>query len=144
MCASPKGVSFAAFLIRGRKGSWAISIRPCKVPDFNSSGSMKRKSRGLRDFRCRADVFTSLFADAYLLAYLKHQVSYIRDVMFAGDEEKRKRWLVFLLDGHGSRFSDETLRWCNDNQVALFILPSNLTHLLQPADQVPPRLIFQC
>ena len=43
--------------------------------------------------------------------------------------------LVLLLDGHSSHYSPATIRFAAEEQVILFVLPPNTTHLSQPLDK---------
>ena len=43
--------------------------------------------------------------------------------------------LLLLLDGHSSHYCPETIRLAASERVILFVLPPNMTHLLQPLDK---------
>ena len=45
------------------------------------------------------------------------------------------RPLLLLLDGHSSHYCPKTIRLAAQQQVVLFTLPPNTTHLLQPLDR---------
>ena len=45
------------------------------------------------------------------------------------------RPLLLLLDGHSSHYCPETIRLAASERVILFVLPPNMTHLLQPLDK---------
>lgn len=42
--------------------------------------------------------------------------------------------VLLLVDGHKSHLTLELSKFCNDNQIILYSLPPNTTHLMQPAD----------
>ena len=46
---------------------------------------------------------------------------------------------LLILDGHGSHHTIEFIQYFQDHRIILFGMPLNLTHLLQPLDEV----IFQ-
>ena len=48
---------------------------------------------------------------------------------------QRDRPLLLLLDGHSSHFCPETLSMAAKNEVVVFVLPPNTTHLSQPLDK---------
>ena len=45
------------------------------------------------------------------------------------------RPLLILLDGHTSHYSPEAITMAAEEQVLLFVLPPNTTHLSQPLDK---------
>nr|XP_023029870.1 uncharacterized protein LOC111517824 [Leptinotarsa decemlineata] len=45
-----------------------------------------------------------------------------------------KKPILLLVDGHKSHLSLELSTFCSDNQIILYALPPNTTHILQPAD----------
>ena len=46
-----------------------------------------------------------------------------------------QRPLILLMDGHSSHYCPETITLAAENQVILFILPPNTTHITQPLDR---------
>lgn len=42
--------------------------------------------------------------------------------------------VIFFVDGHRSHMSIELSQFCDENQIILYALPPNATHLIQPAD----------
>ncbi|KAJ8938288.1 hypothetical protein NQ314_011540 [Rhamnusium bicolor] len=42
--------------------------------------------------------------------------------------------VLFLVDGHRSHMSVELSKFCDDNDIILYALPPNSTHIMQPAD----------
>lgn len=42
--------------------------------------------------------------------------------------------ILFLIDGHKSHITYEVSQLCNDNQILLYALHPNATHIIQPAD----------
>lgn len=42
--------------------------------------------------------------------------------------------ILFLIDGHKSHITYEVSQLCNDNQIILYALHPNATHIIQPAD----------
>lgn len=50
------------------------------------------------------------------------------------DEHKVKRPVLFLLDGHKSHINMELYNFCVQNQIILYCLLPNATHILQPCD----------
>lgn len=49
-------------------------------------------------------------------------------------EENIKFPVLFLIDGHRSHLSYATSKFCSENQIILYSLLPNATHILQPAD----------
>ena len=45
------------------------------------------------------------------------------------------RPLILLLDGHSSHYSPATIKLAAENQVIVFVLPPNTTHIAQPLDR---------
>lgn len=45
------------------------------------------------------------------------------------------RPLLLLLDGHSSHYNPDTLKFAAENEVIIFALPPNTTHLTQPLDK---------
>ena len=45
------------------------------------------------------------------------------------------RPLLLLLDGHSAHYSPSTLKLAAENQVIVFVLPPNTTHVAQPLDR---------
>lgn len=45
-----------------------------------------------------------------------------------------KRFILLLVDGHKSHMSLPLSQSCEENQIFLYALPPNTTHMLQPAD----------
>ncbi|CAH0549892.1 unnamed protein product [Brassicogethes aeneus] len=50
------------------------------------------------------------------------------------DENKLKRPILLLVDGHRSHMSLPFSQFCDANKIILYALPPNTTHMLQPAD----------
>ncbi|KAJ8912480.1 hypothetical protein NQ315_014580 [Exocentrus adspersus] len=50
------------------------------------------------------------------------------------DDQKIKRPVLFLVDGHRSHMSLQLSQFCDENKIILYALPPNSTHILQPAD----------
>lgn len=49
-------------------------------------------------------------------------------------KNKVQRPVLFLVDGHKSHMSLDLSKFCHENQIILYALPPNATHLIQPAD----------
>ena len=49
-------------------------------------------------------------------------------------DNKIKRPILLLVDGHKSHLSIELSQFCDDNEIILYALPPNTTHIMQPAD----------
>lgn len=49
-------------------------------------------------------------------------------------KENIPRPIILFVDGHKSHLNMATSQWCDENQVILYALPPNTTHILQPAD----------
>lgn len=49
-------------------------------------------------------------------------------------ENRLKRPILLLVDGHRSHMSLPLSQFCDENQIILYALPPNTTHMLQPAD----------
>lgn len=49
-------------------------------------------------------------------------------------KEEIQRPVLFLVDGNRSHMSLELSKFCDQNEIILYALPPNATHLLQPAD----------
>ncbi|KAJ8933286.1 hypothetical protein NQ314_014114 [Rhamnusium bicolor] len=49
-------------------------------------------------------------------------------------KENIPRPIILFVDGHKSHLTMATSEWCDQNQVILYALPPNTTHILQPAD----------
>ena len=45
------------------------------------------------------------------------------------------RPLLLLLDGHSSHYSPSTIKLAAENQIVVFVLPPNTTHISQPLDR---------
>lgn len=45
------------------------------------------------------------------------------------------RPLLLLMDGHSSHYCPDTVRMAAKEQVIMFVLPPNTTHLMQPLDK---------
>ena len=45
-----------------------------------------------------------------------------------------ERPVILFIDGHKTHLSMQVSKFCEENQVVLYVLPPNTTHLLQPAD----------
>ena len=43
--------------------------------------------------------------------------------------------LILLMDGHSAHFCPDTIRIAAEQQVVLFTLPPNTTHVSQPLDK---------
>src|SRR5215475_11478821 len=56
--------------------------------------------------------------------YLQHFIDSIPPV----------RPVLLMLDGHGSHIDLESMELCANNGIVLYALPSNTTHILQPAE----------
>jgi len=41
---------------------------------------------------------------------------------------------LLVLEGHSSHYCPDTLNLANDNEVIVFTLPPNTTHIMQPLD----------
>lgn len=50
------------------------------------------------------------------------------------DENKLKRPILLLVDGHRSHMSLPLSKFCDENKIILYALPPNTTHMMQPAD----------
>jgi hypothetical protein len=46
------------------------------------------------------------------------------------------KYRLLIFDGHGSHFTCEFIKYCEDHDIIPFSLPPNLTHLIQPLDVV--------
>lgn len=44
------------------------------------------------------------------------------------------RPVLLMLDGHASHIDLISINYCHDNNILLYVLPSNTTHLLQPSE----------
>ncbi|XP_044757482.1 CENP-B homolog protein 2-like [Coccinella septempunctata] len=49
-------------------------------------------------------------------------------------EQNIPKPILLLVDGHRSHSSMELSRFCDENQIILYALPANTTHIIQPAD----------
>ncbi|KAJ8909901.1 hypothetical protein NQ315_005636 [Exocentrus adspersus] len=49
-------------------------------------------------------------------------------------ENNIPRPLLIFVDGHKSHMTLALSKWCEENQVVLYALPPNTTHIMQPAD----------
>ncbi|KAI4461697.1 hypothetical protein MML48_5g00010854 [Holotrichia oblita] len=49
-------------------------------------------------------------------------------------ENQIKKPLLIFVDGHKSHMTLSLSKWCDKNQIVLYALPPNTTHILQPAD----------
>ncbi|KAJ8930637.1 hypothetical protein NQ314_016552 [Rhamnusium bicolor] len=49
-------------------------------------------------------------------------------------EENIPQPVLLLIDGHKSLLTLEISKFCSENKIILYALPSNTTHILQPAD----------
>ncbi|KAJ8941790.1 hypothetical protein NQ314_010278 [Rhamnusium bicolor] len=49
-------------------------------------------------------------------------------------DNKTKRPILLLVDGLKSHLSIELSQFCDDNEIILYALPPNTTHIMQPAD----------
>ncbi|KAJ8966510.1 hypothetical protein NQ314_003483 [Rhamnusium bicolor] len=49
-------------------------------------------------------------------------------------ENNIPRPLLIFIDGHKSHMTLALSKWCEENQVVLYALPPNTTHIMQPAD----------
>lgn len=54
-------------------------------------------------------------------------------------KERVKMPVILFVDGHSSHMSLQVSKFCEDNQIFLYLLPPNTTHILQPADVGPFR-----
>jgi len=48
---------------------------------------------------------------------------------------------ALVVDGHGSRYNIPTLRFLKQNHIDLLVLPAHSSHVLQPMDLSPNRII---
>ena len=51
-------------------------------------------------------------------------------------ERKIPRPIVILADGHGSRFNDGVMQYCDDKKMQQFILPPDTSGVTQKHDQL--------
>ena len=87
------------------------------LPTYFSSNEVPGTVYGLSS---RGWIAQELFYDWFRLHFLCYASS--------------DRPLLMLMDGHSSHFSPNTVRLAADQQIVLFALPPNATHLLQPLD----------
>lgn len=67
--------------------------------------------------------------------FARYMVWFVSQIVPAATREKPA---VLLLDGHGTRFQPELMRWVRDNHVRVIFCPPNSTAFIQ----VPDRTIF--
>lgn len=65
------------------------------------------------------------------------------DVFFEFINNDFNKWLItenipkpviLFVDGHKSHLTMTISEWCHNNEIILYALPPNITHMLQPAD----------
>jgi len=69
------------------------------------------------------------YSNDYAMCWLKHFEEFSR-------RQQRGVYRFLLLDGYGSHFTLEFIRFCDEHKIIPFGMPPNLTHLLQPLDLV--------
>jgi len=64
-----------------------------------------------------------------------HGEQWVRQAFDASTREKaNEQYRLLICDGHDSHISASFMRFCIDNNIILFLLPSHSSHLLQPLD----------
>jgi hypothetical protein len=55
--------------------------------------------------------------------------------------QARRKYRLFLVDGHGSHLTEEFLEYCHRHKILLAVYPPHRTHTLQPLDVVMFKLL---
>ena len=72
-----------------------------------------------------------LSARGWIDQVLFHEWFHLHFVRYLPSE----RPILLLMDGHSSHFCPDTIRLAAEQDVIIFVLPPNATHLLQPLDK---------